>query len=51
MTWTFIRIAVASQTARRVTEEAKVAETAVWPSLFLINMLTTHKGSQFHFYS
>ena len=28
----------------------KVAETAVWPIPFLINMLTALKGSQFYFY-
>ena len=30
----------------RVTEEAQVAETAVWPIIFLMNMLTALKGSQ-----
>ena len=29
----------------RVTEEASVAETAVWPITFLVNMFTALKGS------
>ena len=35
---------------KRVTEEAYVAETAVWPITFLISMLTALKGSQFYFF-
>ena len=31
-------------------EEALVAETMVWPTPFLINMLTALKGSLFYFY-
>ena len=34
----------------RVTEEAYIAETKIWPIPFLINMLTVFKGSQFDFY-
>ena len=34
----------------RVTEEVPVAETAVWPIPFLINMFTALKGSQFYLY-
>ena len=34
---------------KRVTDEAYVAETAVWPITFLISMLTALKGSQFYF--
>ena len=30
--------------------EKSVAETAVWPIPFLINMFTALKGSQFYFY-
>ena len=29
---------------------AKVAETAVWPISFLINMITVPKGSQFYLF-
>ena len=34
----------------RVTEEALVAETAVWPIPFLINVYTALKGSLFYDY-
>ena len=33
-----------------ITEEAQVAESAIWPNPFLINMFTALKGYQFHFY-
>ena len=34
----------------RVTEEALIAETVVWPIPFLTYMFTAPKGSQFCFY-
>ena len=33
----------------KITDEALIAETAVWPILFLIDMLTALKESQFLF--
>ena len=38
-----------SMLPNRVTEEALVAETAVWPMPFLINMFTALIGSRFYF--